>query len=239
MRRPSLVAAVALSLAACATAGSGGGGDDNPDAADDPDDPDAADLPQIDAAPMAVTLSQTTATNIVTPNTVVCASTIGDPPVTQYTLGNSFFRAFRLADHGISGQFTATRVDLGIEQAETVAGQQTITVRLLTNPAFPGGTSTQLHSQDVVVTDVVTTIIPIDLSAPVVVPAGSQLVVEIVAPPHAAANNFFFPGSNVSGETREGYIMAPDCTVATPMSYPSVDGAAVVHLVLSVSGTAP
>lgn len=252
MRRLSLAAAVVgLALAACATGNSGGDdsmGDDvvEPDAPVNPDDPDARDddldaaPPDIDAMPMAMTLTQSTSTTITSPNTLVCASSIGTPPVTQYTLENHFYRAFRLMDHGISGQFTATRIDLGIEQAETVAGQQTLTVKLHTAAGmFPGGALTQLHTQDVVVTDVVSTILPITLTSPVVVPASSHLVLEVSAPAHAAVNNFFFPGSNAAGESRDSYIMASECGIATPVTYATVDGASMVHLVMTVSGTAP
>lgn len=246
MRRLSLAAVLAMPLAACASGGAPQTGDDvvDPDAADNPDDPDARPTidapPAIDAAPMAVTLTQSTAATITSPNTVACASSDSIAPDPDFTLENHFYRAFRLMDHGISGQFTATRIDLGIEQAETVAGQQTLTVRLHTAAGmFPGGALTQLHTQSVVVTDVAATVMPITLSAPVVVPPSSQLVLEVVGPAHATANNFFFPGSNTAGETRDSYIAAADCGIAAPVAFSTVDGTAVVHLVMTVSGTTP
>jgi hypothetical protein len=252
MRRLPAAVALSLSLAACATGNSGSDDTDTPDASGNPDDPDAPPgtidappgtidaPPGIDAMPQAVTLSQNTSMAITSPNTLACASSDSVAPDPDYTLENHFYRAFRLMDHGISGQFTATRVDLGIEQAETVAGQQTITVRLHTVAGmFPGGALTQLHTQSVVVTDVTSTLLPINLSSPVVVPASSELVLEIVGPAHAAANNFFFPGSNSAGETKDSYIAAADCGIGTPVTYSTVDGTSVVHLVMTVSGTAP
>lgn len=243
--RALAAAAAALALAACAKAGDPPVGDDapDPDASGNPDDPDARDIdaaPGIDAMPVAVTLSQNTALTISSPNTLACASSDGLAPDPDFTLENHFYRAFRLIDHGVVGQFTATRVDLGIEQAETVAGSQTIQVKLHTAAGmFPGGALTQLHSQSVVVADTAVTTMPITLSAPVVVPASATLVLEIVGPAHATANNFFFPGSNSAGESRDSYLSAVDCGVADPVTYSSVDGTAVVHLVMTISGTAP
>src|SRR5689334_15629942 len=84
MRRRSTIVAMRrlipacglLMFAACATAGAGSGddvivGDDTPAPDSNPNAPDSAPLPidamTIDAAPMAVTLSQATSTTIVTP----------------------------------------------------------------------------------------------------------------------------------------------------------------------------
>ena len=245
MRPLSLAGAVLLSaVAACATGGSpgggDGGGDDDPDAADIPGDPDARDIdappnPPIDAMPVPVTLTHSTSTTIVAANSVACAT--GDPP--QFTVANSFYRSFDLTGQGVPGQFTATRVDVGIEEAETVAGQQTITVRLYTAAGmFPGGALTQLHTQDVVVTDQTLTILPVTLSSPVVVPAGSILVLEVLSQEHTTAGNFFFAGSNAAGQTAPSYIAAAGCEITTPVTFADV-GFPNVHLVMSVSGTAP
>ena len=242
MSRLSPAAAVLVSaLAACATGGSPQTGDDvdDPDAADIPGDPDARDIdapPPIDAMPVPVTLTQSTSNTITAGNSLVCAT--GDP--VQFTVENQFYRSFRLVDHGVPGQLTVTRVDIGIEEADTVAGQQTLTLTLYTAAGmFPGGALTQLHSQPVVVPDQSLTILPVTLSSPVIVPAGAELVVEVESPEHTVAGNFFFPGSNALGESRDSYIMAAGCKITTPVTYATVDGAAMVHLVMSVSGTAP
>lgn len=241
-----------LLFAACASAGAGSGsddvvGDDAPAPDADPGAPDSAPQPidamTIDAAPTMVTLSQTTATNIVTPNMLACSSNLNDVP--QYTLENHYYRVFKLADFGISGTFTAKHIDFAIEQAETVAGSQTITLRLhtMTGTVPQVANMTLLYGQNVLINDTASMSMGVDLTSPVVVPAGSTLVAEIFAPAHTAANNFFYPGSNTGGETAPGYVRAPGaspagCGINEPVTFSSVGGASV-HLLLSVTGTKP
>lgn len=240
MRRLSALALVLV--AACATAG----GDDvpiDPDA-DRPDgDPTRPDAPAIDAAPpdanpidaapMAVTLSQSTnVTTIVDGNSAACNQG-------NLTRENSYYRAFPLAGSGISGQFTATRVDVGIEQADSLTGSQAIQVRLHTlTGTMEAGTMTLLHGQNVTVADQVLSVLPVTLTSPVVVPAGSTLVVEVFVPDGLAAENVFFIGSNALGQTADPYIKAATCDIPTPQTFASL-AFPQTHVVLTVSGTTP
>jgi len=252
MRRLSYVCGMlfSLGLTACATAASSSDdvvGDDAPVPDADPNAPDSAPQPidamTIDAAPQMVTLSQTTATTIVTPNTLACSSNLNDVP--QYTLENHFYRVFRLSDFGVTGQFTARHIDFAIEDASTTAGSQTITLRLhtMTGTVPTVAAMTLLYGQNVLVNDATSTAMGVDLTTPVVVPAGSTLVAEIFAPAHSSMGNFFYPGSNTGGESGPGYVRAPGaspagCNINEPVTFASVGGTGV-HLILSVTGTKP
>lgn len=227
---------LAIALAGCAQADNGGGDDDDTPGIDAAPAPDAGPAP--DAAPDSVTLSQSTSATIAPGNTLVCSSNSNNVP--QYTLENHFYRAFPLAVHGVTGELRATRVDLAIEQAETVAGSQTIQVRLHTVAGtFPAGSLSLLREVSVTVPDMVEQNLAVDLAPPVVVPGGSNLLLEVVAPAHAAAGNFFFPGSNTAGESAPSYIMAPDCGFTSPTPYSDATPGTPVHLIMTITGTVP
>jgi hypothetical protein len=233
MRRPYLPALVPLALAAACATGSPGLEEEVPvDAALDAAPP--------DAGPVEVTLSQTTSDTIVAPNTVACVRSIDQVP--QNTLENRFYRSFPLAVHGVTGQFSAARIDLGVEEATAGGGTQTINVRLHTvQGAFPSGTLSLLREVPVAVTNTNSTprIVEVPLAPPVVVPGGGTLVVEVHAP-ELPTGGFFFPGSNRAGESAPSYVMATDCNVNSPTPFTSVAPAgSTVHLVLSVTGTTP
>jgi hypothetical protein len=252
MRRTLVWLATAALLVACAK-GSGGlgddtGGDDTVDPIDGPPaidsrpPPDAeipdAEVPDADLTPRAVTLNQTTSTALAIPNTLVCANSVNN--VVQFTRENHFYRAFRLADHGVTGAYTATRLNLAIESADTLAGTQNLTVRLhrVSSGTFPTGQLQQLHTQVFAIADVANTVVPLTFSAPVVAPAGSTLVVQVTSPDYTTAGNFFFPGSNTAGESGPSYVMASACGINSPTAYTQViDPASSVHLVLTVDGT--
>jgi hypothetical protein len=243
MRR-LLPACSLLLFAACATAGAGSGddvivGDDTPtpDANPDPDPPDARPpAPDAMVGPQNVTLSQATSTTLVTPNTLACSNT-----ASGYTLENHYYRVFKLSDFGIATTFTATRVDFGIEDAVAVTPPQTVTVRLhsMSGTTLTNASLTLLYGQNVSIPNQSNTSMSVTLTSPVVVPAGSTLVLELFAPAFAAAGNDFYPGSSTSGESGPSYIRADDCGVTEPTAYTTVDNTVTVDLVMSVSGTKP
>lgn len=238
-------ALVFLGLAACATAGGGASddvvGDDAPEIDADPSAPDARPpidaADPIDASPMMVTLSQASSTMVVAGNTLVCSSNVNNVP--EYTLQNHFYRVFKLSDFGITTTFTAERVDFAVESADTVANSQTVTVRLhtMTGTTLNNAALTLLYGQNVTVADGATTM-AVTLTSPVVVPAGSTLVLELFAPGFTTAGNFFYPGSNAASETGPSYIRGDDCGIAEPVAYSTV-GPDPVSLILSVTGTKP
>ncbi len=257
-----------MALAACATGTSGAGDDTHqqqPDAAQRPIDapsqnidapvPDAMpphndaapiDAPSIDArppdarpidappTPQPVTLSESTATTITAGNTVACSNN-----TTGYTDDNSFYRNFPLANFGITQTLTVTNVTFGIEQSTPAGATQNVDVNLETlTGTMETGTRTVLRTQTVPIGNISAVSFPVTFSPPVVVPAGSQLVVELHSPDGTTAGNIFYPGSNSAGESAPSYISAAACSVNAPATYASI-GFANVQLVMSVGGTTP
>ena len=241
LRRVSLLALV--SIAGCASATVDGGTDDNVDAARIDAPPGDIDAPPgtIDAPPVpidapaiqTITLSQGP-TTITADNSLACTQT-----ATGYTSENSYYRAFRLADHGVNTAFTATRVDLGVENAVSgTGGSQSVQVKLYTvSGAFPAGVLTQIAGQIVTVNNTTSGItIPVTMSPPGVAAAGSTLVAEVYVPDGRPVGNTFFIGSNTAAETGPSYIRAPDCSATNPVTFAST-GNPGVHIVLTVTGT--
>jgi hypothetical protein len=226
-------------LVACATAGSGG---DDDDADDDgtltPDAraPDAAEIVPIDAAepdagPVAVTLSQNTSTTVTPANSTACGAA-------GSTSENSYYRVFPLSQLGVSGQFTATSVVFGIEASTAHSAE----LKLYTlNGNMRLGGLTLLRTQAVSI-PAVTAGTPqnqtVTLTTPLVVPAGSTLVVEVHSPNLAPQSGRFFMGSNADGETATGWTYAPSCG-DTDIITMTAAGAPNMHIVLTVSGTTP
>jgi hypothetical protein len=256
--RGSLFLTVALGLlAACATGSSGNGDDDDDVAAPDADinqprpdanpnvPPDASEIPDSNTAPLPRTLTQSNATTITDAHTVTCNQFGGG---TTASAENRFYRVFDLAALGITTTYTATRVDFSIESAAAVSGSLTLQVKLHTLAVAPTGNTfalanlTQLYGQNVTITPTTLSTQQVTLTTPVIVPAGSRLVVELFAPDMTALGNgnSFFPGSNASGETGATYIQATDCgiTDATKLST-VVTPDPQVHWIMAVQGTTP
>ena len=166
-------------------------------------------LPLTDAG--AVTITHSTSLDILTGNSVSCNAA-------GIHTDNSYFRAFTLADFGITEDFNVTMVEIGVEQATGGSGTQPITVNLWTSSqpfpnGFPGSV-TQIGTADINVPDQTLTLFQIPVTG--TAPAGSELVVEIFTPDGTAGNNSFFIGSNNLGETGPSYLLAADCGVTTP-----------------------
>ena len=171
-------------------------------------------------------------TSITPANTVSCNAA-------GVTAENSYYRAFRLADHGVTTAFTASRIDVGIETATAgIGASQTIQVKLYTVAGtFPAGVMTQIAGQIATVTNTATgTVLPVTLSPPGVAAAGSTLVAEVFIPDGDAAGNSIFIGSNTAAETGPSYLRAPDCGSTQPAALTSL-GFPAVHVVLTVTGT--
>ena len=181
-----------------------------------------------------VTLSRSES-NYVIPGTVACYNS-----TSMYTPTNTYWRAYNLAALGVTTDFTARSVTIGIETAAATAGSQTITVKLYTNTgaAFPGGTRTQISSNDFTVPNITApTIMTFNLPTPVVVPAGTnELVFSVTSQDFSTTGNSFFIGSNAAGETASSYISAAGCSITTPTSYSAI-GYPNVNIVLAVNGT--
>ncbi len=246
MRRLAPVLALAT-IAGCASA-TVNAGDDDVDAARIDAPPGTVDAPPgtVDAPPtpidarvidaptvQTITLAQG-ATTITADNSLACTQT-----TTGYTSENSYYRAFRLADHGVTTAFTANRVDFAVENAVAGAGgSQTVQVKLFTVAgAFPAGVLTQIAGQVVTVSNTTTGItIPVTMSPPGLAAAGSTIVAEVYVPDGRTVGNTFFIGSNTAAETGPSYIRAPDCGASNPVTFAST-GNPGVHVVLTVTGT--
>jgi len=150
---------------------------------------------------------------------------------------NSYFRAFTLADFGITQDFNVTMVEIGIEQASGGGGTQPITVNLWTsNQPFPNGfpgSVTQIGTASINVPDQSLTLFQIPVTG--TAPAGSELVVEIFTPDGTTGGNSFFIGSNPLGQTGPSYILAADCAITTPTDLAAI-GFPNMHIVMSVTG---
>lgn len=180
---------------------------------------------------------------------VAAASTISCNAQGAAIADNHYFRFFELEnDHDITSDYTITSVDFGIEGIVNLAnGEYPITVRLyattgsradfpddfadLTNMTLLGEETYQVPDQEVSV-----------FTAAIngVVPAGSDLIVEIFYEGDPEGQTALFLGSNGEGETHPTYLMSPGaegCQIDVPTPIEDIVANSTVHLVLSVTGT--
>jgi len=224
--------------------GSGGGADGaSIDAASSDASSDAPDT-AIDAMPADVTVTESTSLGVAANKSAACGvDDDGSSYTPIITAENSYYRVFDLPALGVPGQLTIEHVDFGVQNAAAVDGSQTVQLRLSTlSGGFQIGNLTPRGQQDVVIVDQVQTLVGVTLAPPVVIPAGSQLVVEIFVPDSTLAGsgerNVFFVGANASTESAPSYARAPSCGVPQPttfaaLAYPDT------HVVMQVSGTTP
>lgn len=249
MRKGRLFATTLVCAAACAAAGTNGGagsGDDQPvidaataiDARPPGDAAVGGDAPSADAAPVAVTLSQTTGATIGSNNSVAC----GNPDGT--TAENSWYRVWKLADEGVVGGFHVTAVTFGVQEAigspivqvkiGTYAGTLTPPPALLDTGLVTPITATTFNVPTTLNTATTTVTVPISAN----VPALSQLIVEVFSPNFSGTSKYFYLGGNSLGETRPGYLRAPGGACATPQPKTTTAlGFPMSNLVITVSGT--
>lgn len=149
---------------------------------------------------------------------------------------NSYFRAFALADFGITDGFDVCSVDVGIESAVGAGGTQPMTVNVYTEdaPPFPGASRTLIGTADVSVADQALAVLTVPVTGTAA--AGSELVVEVFTPEGQTDGNSFFIGSNADGETAPSYIQATDCGINSPTPTGDI-GFADMQIVMNVSGT--
>lgn len=77
----------------------------------------------------------------------------------------------------------------------------------------------------------------IEAAIPASVPAGSILVVEVLAPELDAGEGLFM-GSNDAGETGPTYLRGPDCDISEPTQAAELNADIPMDWVLTVTGTA-
>jgi hypothetical protein len=230
----------ALVLTACAQAGGTPAdlpGDASP-RTDGPIEPPPIDAPGPDAMPVPAPLSQNSATTT-NGNSFACSQSY-----TKYTLENSYYRVFPLADYGITGPYEVQSVTFAVQTANAGGTQQPAQVKIGKYNGTPGGISLSLadvaplNSTSIMINDGVTSV-----TTPIsgVIPAGGNLIVELAIPDGTAAGNIFFIGTNAAGESKPGYIRAPaqGCDFLAPTSMNAVamqKGLATAYLVMTVSG---
>lgn len=226
-----------LALAACsATAGDPAGREEAPAPVDGGSL--FADGGSADAAPVEVTLSQSTSEEITPQNSVACVQQDADGNPIEHR-ENSFYRVFPLGTMGVSGRLETSSVAVAIQSADSPASPQPMSVLLhtLTGSDLTLANLTQLARADITVPNQGAGVIDVPLVASA--PAGTQLVVEIFLPDSAGAGNLIFPGSNAETQTGPSYIRAPvsGCALTEPTDIADI-GFPDMHLVVSVTGTA-
>ncbi len=246
VRTGRLYAIGIVCAAACATAGNNGGGDDqhpidaaqNTDGNVPGDGPLPIDGPPIDAAPVAVTLTQNTGATVGSNNSIACGNTDGT------TAENSWYRVWKLSDEGIVGGFHVTAVTFGVQEA---SGMPNVQVKIgsysgnITPP--PAQLDTGLISPIAAATFAVpntastaTTSVTVPVSANV--PALGQMIVEVFSPDANGTGKYFYLGGNSLGESKPGYLRAPTGACATPQPKSTAAlGFPTSNLLITVSGT--
>ena len=147
---------------------------------------------------------------------------------------NAYYRVYSGADCGIAGDMLVTCVEFGIESATATSGSQPVHIRLseLTGPLLLAN----LTLKQEVILDLANgqsgTLVAVPVS--VVVPAGTDLVVELFTPDGQVLGNGFFIGSNPNGQTGPSYIVAAACGI-TEITDLTAIGFGSMHILLNLT----
>jgi hypothetical protein len=174
---------------------------------------------------------------------VACASNPDQQPNTgdEGISDNIFYRAYTPSGFGFSGNFTAMGIGFVAEFNDVAGTNPTVTntVRLFTSDAaFPGGTLTEIASQDFEVTaadDGVAFEVMFDVS--VDIDASTELIVavDISANPGPPNNYDFRIGTNGAGEDDPSYLSSEACSLSAPGTFAAI-GFPDNHLILNLIG---
>jgi hypothetical protein len=225
-----------------------GGGFTHPDGSTKPIDA-AIDARPIDAPPgeQTVTLTQTTTNTLLANNVIACAYNPESGNIG--TAANTYYRVFNLGSAGITGPFTTSQVTFQVEDCESANDDgTTLAVRVGT---YSGTIGTTITASDITIIDSNNSVaVPeVDegsnstpgatVTAPIsaLIPADSQLVIEVDAPDGENTYQFYM-GTNASGETADSYWSAATCSPpgTTPENMGTVAGHEVDFL-MTVTGT--
>lgn len=189
-----------------------------------------------DAAPVAVTLTQSSSQEITPDLSVSCFDSGTDPDEHRE---NSFYRVFDVEEMGVTGRLETAAVAVGIQSAESPSPPQPMSVVLhtLTGSELEVDQLTEIGRADVTVANQGAGILDVPLAASA--EPGSKLVVEIFLPDAAGAGHLLFPGTNDAPQSGPTYLRAPitGCDLVEPTDLADI-GFADRHLVVSVTGTA-
>ncbi len=188
------------------------------------------------AATAATVVSQNASNAIVNGNTLRCDDGTG-----AYHKENSYYRRFHLPDHGVTGAFAATGVTFAVDIANDAANAgQPATVRVHSIPAgspLALANLTQLDADAITVQDAdAGTLRNVPVSATIVDPTTTDLVLEVFTPDGVAAQHRLFVGSNTAGETGPSYIRAPACSINEPTPFATVGPGLTGHVILFAAG---
>lgn len=154
---------------------------------------------------------------------------------------NGYLRSFDLGSFGIN-RFEVTQMRVGVELAQAgpaQGGVQPVSARIYLAESDPPMSTTMalVREQSFNVSDTSASFITIPLAAIVDDHGGTQLAAELFTP--AGNGNSFFIGSNAAGETDQGYVRAPSCSVADFTATGDLgDVAPHMHILIHVDGIA-
>jgi len=185
-----------------------------------------------------MTLRQSTSDVIVPGHSAACRA-----QSTGATHQNGWMRRFVLADHGITRAFAIEEVTFGIEEAEAggVAVSQPVSVRIHDYRAASVGDAldpqamSERASINLMIADTAPTLVTRAIAADIA--AGGTFVVEVFVPDGETLGHKFRIGTNMDGETREGYLAAPKCGLDLPAALSTVVTTRKINLVMNVTGT--
>jgi hypothetical protein len=187
--------------------------------------------PEGDCGPLSAT--QNTSQTPASLTSIACVTQDGN----DFHFDTSWWRAFRLADYGIEGDFTVCALEMAIEVADSGSGAgQPMTVNLWLNEEtcpFPGGARTLIGTASVTVTDQSLTTLTIPVSG--TARALSELAVEIAVPNGVPQSDVFFAGSNSAGQTAPTYISSTECGLPQPIDLAAI-GFPDSHVIMRVIG---
>lgn len=134
---------------------------------------------------------------------------------------NSFFRAYDLADFGVSGSFAISEVQFGQGTADD-GKVVTLNIYTATSTDLTSATLTIVGSTNYTCSSADdASLVTVELNA--TIPAGSIVVFEVNAPDSGAnTGETYFPGFNVAGENDDSYLQAIDCGLDTPNTTSSI-----------------
>ena len=160
------------------------------------------------------------------------------------TAENHFYRAYRLAEYGITGRFELTSIGFGVERAET-GTRQPVFLRVHTYASSSIGV--ELFERDMeelasvfleIENDAAGTVVTHPIEA--TIPPNGTFVIEVSVPDHgddiSQEGTVFYMGSNSAGQTRPAYVKSP-CQSTVPMAM-DVVGWDDMHTILFARGKA-
>lgn len=193
-----------------------------------------AEAPEGSCPPSTIFFTQMSNQTPVAANGVACRL---DPPNPEYHLANSFWRSFRLEDHGILGPVQICEIQFGVEQAVTpgAAGQPiTFNVGVSLGDPFPLGFRYQLGTFSTTLPDMSLQIFTVPVA--IQVPAGSEVYVEVHVPDGVENEYILYPGGNPESQTAPSYISAEGCGIVDPTRTEEI-GFSDSHFLINFRGT--